>query len=74
MRGCYWTSFTDLQHQHHEAVMSRVHVYLAQGNCLEVIPVHGKSASVRELTDSLIAMKGLKHGRFMLTASGHDLP
>jgi CopG family nickel-responsive transcriptional regulator len=63
---------TDLQHQYHEAVMSSVHVHLDHDNCLEVILVRGKSASVRKLADSLIAMKGVKHGRFMLTTSGHD--
>jgi CopG family nickel-responsive transcriptional regulator len=65
---------TDLQHRYHEAVLSSVHVHLDHDNCLEVILVRGKSASVRKLADSLIAMKGVKHGRFMLTTSGHDLP
>ena len=40
----------------------------------QVILVRGKSASVRKLADSLIATKNVKHGRFMLTTSGHDLP
>jgi CopG family transcriptional regulator, nickel-responsive regulator len=65
---------TDLQHQYHDAVMSSVHVHLDHDNCLEVILVRGKSASVRKLADSLIATKGVKHGRFMLTTSGHDSP
>ena len=65
---------TDLQHQHHEAVMSSVHIYLDHDNCLEVILVRGKWASVRKVADALIATKGVKHGRFVLTTSGHDLP
>ena len=48
---------TDLQHQYHDAVMSSVHVHLDHDNCLEVILVRGKSASVRKLADSLIATK-----------------
>ena len=65
---------TDLQHQYHGAVMSSVHVHLDHDNCLEVILVRGKSKLVQKLADSLIATKGVKHGRFMLTTSGRDLP
>jgi CopG family transcriptional regulator, nickel-responsive regulator len=43
-------------------------------NCLEVILVRGKSGLVQKLANALIATKGVKHGRFMLTTSGQDLP
>ena len=65
---------TDLQHEYHEAILSSVHVHIDHDNCLEVIIVHGKSPSVRKLADTLIATKGVKHGRFELTTSGHHLP
>lgn len=65
---------TDLQHHYYAAVMSSVHVHLDHDNCLEVILVRGKSALVRDLANALIATKGVKHGRFMLTTSGRDLP
>ena len=65
---------TDLQHQYHDAVMSSVHIHPDHDNCLEAILVRGKSAPVRKLADSLIATKGVKHGRFILTTSGRDLP
>jgi hypothetical protein len=64
----------DLQHRHFAAIMSGVHVHLDHDNCLEVILVRGKSSLVQNLANSLIATKGLKHGRFTLTASGRDLP
>ena len=65
---------TDLQHQYYAAVMSSVHVHLDHDNCLEVILVRGRSALVQDLANGLIATKGVKHGRFMLTTSGRDLP
>ncbi|MGO9262934.1 MAG: nickel-responsive transcriptional regulator NikR [Bryobacteraceae bacterium] len=64
----------DLQHEYHTAIMSSVHVHLDHDNCLEVILVRGKSTLVQKLADSLIATKGVKHGRFTLTASGRHLP
>jgi len=65
---------TEIQHQHHEAIVSSLHVHLDHDNCLEVILVRGKSTLVQKLANVLIATKGVKHGRFMLTTSGRNLP
>ncbi|MGC2661705.1 MAG: nickel-responsive transcriptional regulator NikR [Bryobacteraceae bacterium] len=65
---------TELQHQHHSAIMSSLHVHLDHDNCLEVILVRGRSSVVKALANALIATKGVKHGRFILTTSGGNLP
>jgi CopG family nickel-responsive transcriptional regulator len=65
---------TDIQHQYHDAIMSSVHVHLDHDNCLEVILVRGRSTLVQKLANALIATKGVKHGRFLLTTSGRNLP
>ncbi len=65
---------TDLQHEYHHAVMSSLHVHLDHDNCLEVILVRGKAQVVQKLSNSLIATKGVKHGRFTVTTSGQNLP
>lgn len=65
---------TEIQHQYHDAIMSSVHVHLDHDNCLEVILVRGKSTLVQKLANALIATKGVKHGRFVLTTSGRALP
>jgi CopG family nickel-responsive transcriptional regulator len=64
----------ELQHQYHSAILSTMHVHLDHDNCLEVILVRGKASSVRKLSSSLIAVKGVKHGRFTGTTSGGNLP
>src|SRR5580704_11244665 len=61
---------TDLQHKFHSAILSSLHVHLDHDNCLEVILVRGKVAAVQKLANSLIATKGVKHGRFTATTSG----
>jgi CopG family transcriptional regulator, nickel-responsive regulator len=63
----------DLQHKVFAAIMSSVHVHLDHDNCLEAILVRGKSSLVQELANSLIATKGVKHGRFVVTTSGRHL-
>jgi CopG family nickel-responsive transcriptional regulator len=65
---------TELQHHYHAAVLSSLHVHLDHDNCLEVVLVKGKAALVQKLSNALIAIKGVKHGRFTVTTSGHDLP
>lgn len=58
---------TELQHQYHSAVISSLHVHLDHDNCLEVILVRGKAPMVQKLANALIAIKGVKHGRFTAT-------
>ena len=65
---------TSLQHKYHSSIISSTHVHLDHDNCLEVIVVRGKATAVQGLANALIAMKGVKHGRFTGTASGRDLP
>ncbi len=65
---------TELQHKYHSSIISALHVHLDHDNCLEVILVRGKAARVQELSDALIATKGVKHGRFTGTAAGSRLP
>jgi CopG family transcriptional regulator, nickel-responsive regulator len=63
----------DLQHQHYATILSSVHVHLDHDNCLEAILVRGKSSLVQQLANALIATKGVKHGRFVVTISGRHL-
>jgi CopG family transcriptional regulator, nickel-responsive regulator len=64
---------TELQHKFHSSILSSMHVHLDHDNCLEVILVKGKAPVVQKLANSLIATKGVKHGRFTATTSGDDL-
>lgn len=65
---------TDFQHDHHQAIISTLHVHLDHHNCLEVLVVRGKVAEIKGMADRLLAIKGLKHGKLTLTTTGKDLP
>ncbi len=65
---------TEVQHHYYEAIMTSLHVHLDHDNCLEVILVRGKSPLVHKLANTLIATKGVKHGRLTITTSGRHLP
>jgi CopG family nickel-responsive transcriptional regulator len=60
----------EMQHHHHERILSTLHVHLDHDNCLEVVIVKGKARDIQVLAESLISTKGVKHGRLMLTTSG----
>ena len=60
---------TALQHELHHAILSTLQVHLDHHNCLEVIVVQATSAEVQKLADLLIAAKGVKHGKLVLTAT-----
>ncbi len=64
---------TEHQHSHHEAIVSALHVHLDAHHCLEVVVVKGKAGEVRRLADELIGAKGVKHGKLVMTTTGHDL-
>jgi CopG family nickel-responsive transcriptional regulator len=64
---------TELQHAHHELVVSTSHAHLDYESCLEVLIVHGKSAQVEQFADRLIGLKGVQHGRLVMTVPAHTL-
>lgn len=59
----------DLQHQYQDLVLSVQHVHLDHHNCLETVAVRGKAKSLVELADRLVALKGMKHGKLVMSAA-----
>jgi CopG family nickel-responsive transcriptional regulator len=59
---------TDVQHAHHECIVSTTHVHLDHNTCLEVLVVKGESKRVQKLADVLISIKGVQHGRLVMTS------
>ena len=64
---------TEVQHEHHELVVSTSHAHLDHDSCLEVLIVHGKSAKVEQFADLLIGLKGVQHGRLVMTVPAHAI-
>ena len=58
----------DLQHEHHDLIISTTHAHLDHDTCLEVIVVRGTSRKVQNLADRLIGVKGVHHGRLVMSS------
>ncbi len=64
---------TDHQHAHHDQIVSALHVHLDAHNCLEVLVIRGTVLVVKQIANELISVKGVKHGKLVLTTTGEDL-
>jgi len=62
-----------LQHEHYGLVISVLHVHINHDDCMEVIAMQGKAGKVRLLADSLLSLKGVKHGRLFITLPGQRI-
>jgi len=58
---------TAIQHDHHDLIISTLHVHLDHDLCLEVIVMKGPSGKVRGMADRLIATKGVQYGQLSVT-------
>lgn len=67
------STLTDIQHDHHDVILSTVHVHLDHHNCLEVLLVRGPGNVIRQIADALITAKGVKHGKLTVTTTGREL-
>jgi CopG family nickel-responsive transcriptional regulator len=66
-------SLTNIQHDHHDVILSTVHVHLDHHNCLEVLLVRGRAGVIRKIADELISARGVKHGKLTVTTTGKDM-
>ncbi|MBT4287123.1 MAG: nickel-responsive transcriptional regulator NikR [Deltaproteobacteria bacterium] len=63
---------TDHQHDHHQSIISVLHVHLDSHHCLEVLVLKGKAKEIKKLADELIGTKGVKHGKLVMTTIGDE--
>lgn len=64
---------TDIQHDHHDMIISSTHVHMDHHNCLEVIIVRGDALKIREMADRLKATRGVKSGELTAASTGNKL-
>ena len=59
----------NIQHQHNNEILTTTHVHIDHHNCLEVIVLKGKIGNIQKLTNNIIALKGIKNGKLVITKS-----
>ncbi len=57
----------DLQHEHHNEILTTTHLHIDNYNCLEGLFLKGKTGRIKKLSENIIALKGIKHGELVIT-------
>ena len=63
----------DLQHDFQKVIISTQHIHLDHHNCLEILAVNGLAEEVRNLTNALKAMTGVRHVTLGMTSTGKEI-
>jgi CopG family nickel-responsive transcriptional regulator len=64
---------TSLQHHLLGHVLAATHVHLDHDNCHEVVIMKGKGSDMKAFAEKVLSLRGVKHGKFVLTTTGKDL-
>ncbi len=66
-KGDVTTKSNDIQHKYFDVILSSQHFHLGHDNCLEIIAVKGIANRLTELSDKLIGIKGIIHGKLVMS-------
>jgi len=64
---------TEQQHNHHDQIISALHIHLDAHSCLEVLIIRGNVRDIRHVANELIGVKGVKHGKLVMTLTCDEL-
>jgi CopG family nickel-responsive transcriptional regulator len=57
------TRIASVQHDHHDLILSSMHVHMDHDNCLEVVLLRGTIQSVKDFANLVMATRGVRHGK-----------
>jgi CopG family nickel-responsive transcriptional regulator len=57
----------DIQRGYFDVILSSQHFHLTQDNCLEIVAVKGTAKRLTELSNMLIGIKGMIHGKLIMS-------
>jgi len=67
------SEMADIQHKHHETVISVMHAHVSHDDCMEVLALNGDARQISTLADALVSLKGVKHGKLFLTLPSSNI-
>jgi CopG family nickel-responsive transcriptional regulator len=57
----------ELQHDHHDDILTTTHIHIDPHICLEVLVLKGKKGKIQQLSDKIKSLRGIKHGELVIT-------
>jgi len=59
----------EIQHHYYKEILAVQHFHLSNQSCMEIVAVKGQAYRLTKLSDSLISLKGIRHGKLVMTKS-----
>ncbi len=57
----------NIQHDFIDIILSSQHYHLSTDICMEIVALKGQASKLTELSDRLISIKGIKHGKLVMS-------
>jgi len=57
----------EIQHDYFDVILSSQHYHLSHNICLEIVAVKGFANKLTDLSDKLISIKGIRHGKLVMS-------
>ena len=58
-----------IQHEYFREILAVQHFHLSHDTCMEIVAVKGQAHRLTELSDKMISLKGIRHGKLVMTKS-----
>ena len=59
----------DIQHDYSKEILAVLHFHLSSETDMEIVAVRGEAQRLTKLSDKLISLKGIRHGKLVMTQS-----
>jgi len=66
-------ALTDIQHHYSHLIKSSVHVHLDHEDCFEVVVLNGDGKEIAELSEAMMALKGVKFSKLTTVESNENI-
>jgi Predicted transcriptional regulators containing the CopG/Arc/MetJ DNA-binding domain and a metal-binding domain len=63
---------TTIQNEYQKEILAVQHFYISEYACMDVIAIKGQSYKLTELSDKLITIKGIRHGKLAMTKTDDE--
>ncbi len=60
---------SEYQHNNYQSIISTTHIHISHEKCLEVIITKDKANKIKELAESIFALKGVENGKISFLTS-----
>lgn len=66
-------SLLDIEHEYSGIIMSSTHVHVNHDMCMEVLLVRGEGTDIKNVTEKLMTVRGVKHVKLTTIIPGEEI-